>query len=44
VASGLTIDGLRAAVADGAVDTVLLTISDVQGRLHWERYRGFEPL
>jgi glutamine synthetase len=37
VASGLTIDGLRAAVADGTVDTVLLTITDMQGRLQGKR-------
>jgi glutamine synthetase len=33
----LTVEGLRAAVAEGAVDTVLLAMTDMQGRLQGKR-------
>jgi glutamine synthetase len=33
----LTIEALRAAVAEGAIDTVLLALTDVQGRLQGKR-------
>jgi glutamine synthetase len=33
----LTVPELRAAVADGAVDTVLLAMTDMQGRLQGKR-------
>src|SRR5215217_815214 len=33
----LTVDALRAAVSDGTVDTVLLAITDMQGRLQGKR-------
>ena len=35
--AALTIDELRTAVADGSVDTVLLAIADMQGRLQGKR-------
>src|SRR3954462_5093861 len=34
----LTIDALRAGVADGTIDTVVLAITDVQGRLQGKRF------
>src|SRR5437763_16415986 len=34
----LTIDALRAGVADGTIDTVVLAIVDVQGRLQGKRF------
>src|SRR5947208_2105926 len=34
----LTIDALRAGVADGAIDTVVLAIVDIQGRLQGKRF------
>ena len=33
----LTLDGLRSAVADGHVDTVIVAFSDMQGRLVGKR-------
>src|SRR3954467_7876698 len=33
----LTVDALRAAVADGTIDTVVLAITDMQGRLQGKR-------
>jgi glutamine synthetase len=36
----MTLDELRAAVADGAIDTVLLTIADMEGRLQGKRLTG----
>src|SRR5881398_4195977 len=34
----LTIDVLRAGVADGTIDTVVLAIVDIQGRLQGKRF------
>ena len=34
----LTIDALRAGVADGTIDTVVLAIVDIQGRLQGKRF------
>src|ERR671918_3046705 len=36
----MTLDELRAAVADGTVDTVLLGFADMQGRLQGKRLVG----
>jgi glutamine synthetase len=36
----MTLDELRAAVADGRVDTVLLTIADMEGRVQGKRLTG----
>jgi glutamine synthetase len=33
----LTVDALREAVAEGSVDTVLLAMTDMQGRLQGKR-------
>src|ERR1700737_243353 len=36
----MTLDELRAAVGDGSIDTVLLAIADMQGRLQGKRLRA----
>jgi len=40
MAAPLTIEGLRLAVADGEIDTVVLAIVDMQGRLQGKRFHG----
>ena len=37
LAAGVTVDELKKAVADGTVDTVLLAIADMEGRLQGKR-------
>jgi glutamine synthetase len=37
---GLTLDGLRAAIDDGEIDTVVLAITDMQGRLQGKRFHA----
>ncbi len=36
----LTVDGLKAAIAEGSIDTVICAICDMQGRLVGKRVTG----
>ncbi|MDQ0369132.1 glutamine synthetase family protein [Catenuloplanes indicus] len=40
ITMGLTLDGLRAAIDTGEVDTVVLAITDMQGRLQGKRFHA----
>ncbi|PLX35927.1 MAG: glutamine synthetase [Hyphomicrobiales bacterium] len=40
MAGNLTLDALRAAVADGTIDTVLVCFTDMQGRLMGKRFQA----